>query len=426
MNETTTPNNTGPNSSASANKQTANSLIVQWWPVGLLSCMLFFTFAMTTDAIGNVLPQIIKEFDLSLSQASAFHYSTMIGIALGGIALGHLADRFGHRNALVVGLALYGISCLLFMVGEQFAFFLCLLFCGGLAIGVFKTAALAIVGDITTDSHQHTRAMNLLEGFFAVGAIVGPALVGILIASSIAWQYLYLTAAVLCLLLLAAALIVKYPPPREDKQAQASFVQTLAMMRDPYALCFSLAIAAYVAVEVAIYVWMPTLLEKYTGSLYDAAKYALMLFFILRATGRFLGWLILERFSWTAVLMWFTLAILICYLLTLALGIDTGVVLLPLSGLFMSVIYPTLNSKAISCFPKERHSSIAGLTLFFTAASAALIPLLMGLVGDQFGDIYYGFAFISAIAALLFAGMVYNHIYQPTTKRLGPSQANDG
>ena len=44
-------------------------------------------------------------------------------------------------------------------------------------------------------------------------------------------------------------------------------------------------------------------------------------------------------------------------------------------GLFMSMIYPTLNSKGISCFPKTEHGAIAGVILFFTAA-AALVTIL--------------------------------------------------
>jgi len=47
-------------------------------------------------------------------------------------------------------------------------------------------------------------------------------------------------------------------------------------------------------------------------------------------------------------------------------GPDATVYLLALSGLFMSVIYPTLNSKGISCFPKAEHGAIAGVILFFT------------------------------------------------------------
>ena len=37
-------------------------------------------------------------------------------------------------------------------------------------------------------------------------------------------------------------------------------------MKDPLALGFSTLVALYVAVEVAIYVWMPTYLRDYHGA----------------------------------------------------------------------------------------------------------------------------------------------------------------
>ena len=46
----------------------------------------------------------------------------------------------------------------------------------GMAIGVFKTGALALIGDISTSTAQHTAIMNMAEGFFGVGAIIGPAI----------------------------------------------------------------------------------------------------------------------------------------------------------------------------------------------------------------------------------------------------------
>ena len=47
-----------------------------------------------------------------------------------------------------------------------------------------------------------------------------------------------------------------------------------------------------------------------------------------------------------------------------------AVYLLPFSGLFMSVIYPTVNSKGISCFRKTEHGAVAGVILFFTCGAA--------------------------------------------------------
>jgi fucose permease len=90
------------------------------------------------------------------------------------------------------------------------------------------------------------------------------------------------------------------------------------------------------------------------------------------------------------------------------------VYLLPLSGLFMSVIYPTVNSKGISCLPKAEHGAGAGVILFFTCVSAVMAPLAMGAVSDALGQIAYGFWLATALAALLCAGTLWNWIVNPT------------
>ena len=59
---------------------------------------------------------------------------------------------------------------------------------------------------------------------------------------------------------------------------------------------------------------------------------------------------------------------------SVAFGTEAAVFLLPLSGLFMSVLYPTINSKGISCFQKSQHGAVAGVILFFTCGGAAVGP----------------------------------------------------
>ena len=126
----------------------------------------------------------------------------------------------------------------------------------------------------------------------------------------------------------------------------------------------------------------------------------------------------MAKFDWTIVMSISSFAILLCYVFSFVNETAT-VVLLPLSGLFMSVIYPTINSKGISCFPKSSHGSVAGIILFFTAAGAALGPLSMGVVSDIFGsNAKYGFMLATVFAALLFLGFLLNMIFKPTYIRL--------
>jgi FHS family L-fucose permease-like MFS transporter len=390
-----------------------NLTAIKW-----LTFLMFMMFAMTTDSVGIIIPEVIKEFHLSMLAAGSFHYANMIAIAVAAIFLGYLADKLGRKKTIILGLILFALNSYLFAVGNAFSFFLILLVISGASIGIFKTGALALVGDISRSTSEHTATMNTVEGFFGVGAIIGPAIVARLLTSGFSWKWLYVIAGTICILLILTALLVKYPKTVKSMDEPIDFKRTMRMMKNPYALGFSLGIFLYVAAECAVYVWMPTLLAGYSGSFAFMATYAISVFFVLRAVGRFLGSWVLKHFSWTAVMALFSLAILICFAGAIAGGLSFAIWLMPLSGLFMSMIYPTLNSKGISCFPKTEHGTVAGVILFFTCAAAALGPLAMGAVSDAFGHPKYGFILATLFAALLFAGMLFNWIYNPAKERL--------
>jgi fucose permease len=391
-----------------------NLTIIKW-----LTFLMFMMFAMTTDAVGVIIPKVMKQFQLSMTAAGLMHYAPMVAIALAGIFLGFLSDKFGRKKTIIIGLALFAANSYLFLTGNTFAFFLCLMVILGLAIGVFKTAALALIGDISKSTIEHTSTMNAVEGFFGVGAIIGPFIVTYLLKIGVDWKWLYVVAGTLCIVLIIIALMIEYPQTKKTTEDPINLKATLAMMKDPYAMGFSIAAFLYVAVECAIYVWMPTLIAGYKGNAVFVATYALSIFFILRASGRFLGALLMVHFNWALVLSIFSFLIFLCFLGSVVGGIDFAVILLPLSGLFMSVIYPTINSKGISCFPKAKHGSVAGVILFFTAAGAALGPLLMGAVSDAFGhNAIYGFVLATVFSALLLIGVLVNLFFNPTKLRL--------
>jgi FHS family L-fucose permease-like MFS transporter len=315
-----------------------NLTIIKW-----LTFLMFFMFAMTTDAVGVIIPEVMKQFNLSMTAAGLMHYSPMVAIALGGFFLGFVADRLGRKKTIIIGLSLFAVNSYLYIIGNSFAFFLSLMIVAGIAISIFKTGALALIGDISKSTTEHTSTMNTVEGFFAVGAIIGPAIVTYFLSIGIEWKWLYVVAGTLCVILIAIALFVKYPKTIKKTEEPVNLKATLLMLKDPYAIGFSIGAFLYVSVECAVYVWMPTLISGYEGNAIFIATYALTIFFVLRAVGRFLGSWVMAKFNWALVLSIFSLLILLCFIESVIWGVRVAIILLPLTGLFMSVIYPTLN-----------------------------------------------------------------------------------
>jgi fucose permease len=382
--------------------------------IKLLTYTMFMMFAMTTDSVGIIIPEVIKTFHLTMTPAGAFHYANMSAIAVAAISLGFLADKLGRKKTIVLGLVLFALNSYLFVIANSYTGFVLLLIVSGASIGIFKTGALALIGDISSSTLEHTSTMNTVEGFFGVGAIVGPAIVARLLLGGVSWKWLYVIAGTICALLIVTASLVHYPQTMKASPVPMDLRRTFFMLKNPYALGFSLACFLYVAVECAIYVWLPTYLKSNKPSSAFMAAYVISIFFILRAGGRFLGAWVTARWKWSSILVLFSGAILACFLGAILGGTNATVYLLALSGIFMSVIYPTLNSKGISCFPKSEHGAVAGVILFFTCAGAALGPLAMGAVSDLFGGLKAGFVLATVWASMLFLGLLYNWIANPT------------
>lgn len=384
--------------------------------IGILTAVMFFTFALTTDAVGFVIPEIIKTFGLSQSEAASFHYATMIGIAGAGLFLGGLADRFGFKAAIVGGLGLYATACLLMVVTHHYTAFLLLLFLSGAAIGVFKTGALRLISETETDADAHTRTMNRVEAFFALGAMVGPVVVAALLSHRLSWAWLYALAGALCLILLLLTLQIKVSKPAKSETPKSTMALK-AVITDPMALFFSGLIMLYVSTEASVMVWMPTLLESQNHSV-ATASLAMTVFFGLRAAGRFLGAWVLARVRWQVLTLVCASAILLCFGLSILNPKGFALFALPLSGLFMAVLYPTFNSRGMGCFPKDAHGTVSGVILFFTCLSAGLTPFLMGLISDKMGGSVYGFALVCGLCALMVGLLVYNLRVDPSKERM--------
>lgn len=391
----------------------------------LLVFAMFAMFAMTTDSVGTVIPEVIREFELGLTAGGSFQYATMSGIAISAIALGFLADRMGRKVTILIGLLMFGTGSGLFAAGHDFLFFVVLLFISGLGIGIFKAGALALIGDLSRSTREHARTMNLIEGFFGIGAIIGPAIVAYLLQTGASWKWVYLVAAVLCAVLILGIALAGFPKPIIAREQQTRPTEAVRLATNPTAMFFGLALMLYVAAEAAIYVWAPTYLADYSGNWVVLAGYAVSIFFALRAAGRFLGVWLLSRYEWSTVLVVSSGAMAALFWVAVVGGREVAIFALPATGLFMSVLYPTINSTGISCFDKGRHGAVAGLLLFFTCVSAVFAPMAMGAMGEALGDTKYSIILGAIFATLLVVQCAWNAMKQPFAALLAQRNEDD-
>jgi MFS transporter, DHA1 family, quinolone resistance protein len=106
-----------------------------------------------------------------------------------------------------------------------------------------------------------------------------------------------------------------------------------------------------------------------------------------------------RKLAWNSVRTICSGAILACFALSITGGVQWAVYALPLSGLFMSVIYPTVNSKDISRVPKSEHGAAAGRDSLLYMSVGRLGSQAIGAVSDVMGRPIHGFMLATGFAA---------------------------
>src|SRR4051812_18752461 len=150
-------------------------------------------------AIGNylflpALPRIAIFFGVTAGTAQLTITSYMVSFAFGVLLSGPLADRFGRRPILIVGVALTGAAGLLCYVAPTMGWFVAARILQGAAGGFGITVARASVGDLF-EERELARMYAILTMALVVGSALAP-LAGGLMTSYADWHSGFLWLAV--------------------------------------------------------------------------------------------------------------------------------------------------------------------------------------------------------------------------------------
>lgn len=92
---------------------------------------------------------------------------------------GRLSDRIGRKPVMMVGLAGYGISMVLFALGRTVPHLFIARTLAGILSSATLPTAMAVIADTTTQE-ERAKGMGLLGAAFGLGAIFGPFIGGVL------------------------------------------------------------------------------------------------------------------------------------------------------------------------------------------------------------------------------------------------------
>lgn len=144
--------------------------------------------------IAYALPDLRQEWNLSTSQTTLLLTVGSIGMLIGALLSGRLADRIGRVKIIALCIAVSSLANLALSVTTSPEAFMSLRFVQGLAIGGEVPVAATFIAEITR-SHQRGRFVLLYELVFPAGLTVG-AVVAAYVVPLLGWRWMYAIAAI--------------------------------------------------------------------------------------------------------------------------------------------------------------------------------------------------------------------------------------
>ena len=127
--------------------------------------------SMDTGLISFVLPVLAKEWGLTPEQVGWIGSVGLIGMALGAVLAGTVADRLGRKNVFAATVILYSVSTGLCAVAWSYESLLVFRFLVGFGLGGELPVAATLMSEYAP-SHLRGRFIVLLESFWGVGWLV--------------------------------------------------------------------------------------------------------------------------------------------------------------------------------------------------------------------------------------------------------------
>ena len=246
-------------------------------------------------------PLIAKDLHLNFANIGSVFAAGLAGSMVGGLCLGHLADRVGRRPIVLVSLATAGVATLLCSQAHSFGAFAALRFLSGLALGGLLAAIVPLVAEHFPQQRRSAAVTVMFIGY-PLGAVICGAITALLIAHG--WRNLFLGAGVVTLLFVPIGLLLRETldssaaaieePQRDDRKW--SFIALFSEGRFWSTVIASFAIFCLLLVTYLLNSWTPLIAAK-SGFSAQAAAWCGVLLNLGGVVGALSSTLLVARFG---------------------------------------------------------------------------------------------------------------------------------
>lgn len=364
-----------------------------------LIMLTFFVISFITNIIGPLIPDIIKGFHLSLTLVALLPFAFFIAYGVMSIPSGMLIEKYKEKKIMVAAFIVAFSGSLLLAVAPNYLTAVGSLFIIGCGMAMLQVVINPLLRTSGGEEHYAFNSV-LAQLIFGLASFLSPlvysfivlhrnnavsSLLHRLVPQGLPWISLYWVFAVICLLMVLIIALMRFPKVELSKDEKTGPVQTyVQLFKKRIVLLYFIAMICYVGTEQGIANWISQFLSSYHG--YDpqtTGAQNVAYFWGLMTAGGIAGLFLLKIMDSRKVLISFTILALISLSLALFGPANISLLAFPAVGFFASVMYPIIFSLALNSV-SEHHGSFSGI-IVTGIIGGAVVPLIIGWLGDQFG-----------------------------------------
>ena len=371
-----------------------------------LVLMTFFVISFLTNVMGPLIPLIKESFSVGLAMAALLPFFFFVAYGVMSIPAGILVDTYKEKKMMVFSFALASAGALLFAAFPGYSMSLLSLFMMGTGMAILQVAINPLLR--VSGGEEHFAFYSVLgQLFFGAASFISPwittdlveklagfnaesssfllTLLHKVVPPELPWTAIYWVIAAVAVFMTLLILFIKLPEVQLKEEEKVDGIKTtFSLLKNKMVLLYFIGIFAYVGTEQGLANWMSEFLKTYHGlNPLVEGRSAVSLFWGMLTLGCFLGLILLKFIDSKWVLRIFTLGAIVSLGVALVAPASIAMLAFPFSGFCLSVMWSIIFSLALNSI-KKHHGTFAGI-LCTGIAGGAIVPLIVGTLGDVFG-----------------------------------------